>query len=240
MATGTLKKRKNPWHDVLWLSVPLIVLFGLYHSFVSGNPITIREFLVKGVTHTGLILIALSLLLGNIAKFWNRYDKFLHYRKQLGITGFYYVFAHGHVATALYLWDDPALFRAQWVSFVAGLLSLYVLGICVEISEIWAIRKLGPQRWRKTIRYLSYTAFILALIHIAWIRWTDWSHYMHRAIVDLEDGAILLPQLSFVTFVFCLGVVLWRFGVALYDTVNTWEKSRQAPIESNNSPSETT
>jgi sulfoxide reductase heme-binding subunit YedZ len=235
--TGKIK-RKNPWYDVLWFSIPLVVYFGLYHSMVSGNPVTIREFLVKGVTHTGLILIALSLLLGNIAKFWNRYDKFLHYRKQLGIIGFYYVFAHGNIATALYLWDDPSLFREQWISFIAGLLSLYVLGVCMEISEIWAIRKLGSKRWRRTIRYLSYTAFILALLHIGWIRWEEWWRYFLQASWYLKDGALLLPQLSLLTFIFSGGVVIFRIYVAIYDVIDTIKKQRESLQDSLESPKE--
>ncbi len=225
MALAKLKK-KNPWHDVLWFSVPLIIFFGLYHSLVSPNPMSMREFFVKGVTHAGLILIAISLLLGNIAKFWNRYDKFLHYRKQLGIIGFYYVLVHGQIATILYLLPNPHLLRTEWPSFLAGLLSLYVLAVCMEISEIWAIRKLGSKRWRKTIRYLSYTAFLLALIHIAWIRLEEWWRYIHNFFIYIEDGSILLPQLSLVTFVFSVGVVLWRFGVAIYDVLNNRAKRR--------------
>lgn len=224
-------KKKNPWHDVLWFSLPLIILFGLYHSLVSPNPMSMREFFVKGVTHAGLILIALSLLLGNIAKFWNRYDKFLHYRKQLGITGFYYVLAHGQIATILYLLPNPGLLRTEWPSFLTGLLSLYVLAVCMEISEIWAIRKLGSKRWRRTIRYLSYTAFVLALVHIGWIRWEEWALYTQDMIPALGSGLLILPQLSLVTFVFSIGVVFWRLGVALYDVVDDIQKHQLAQQE---------
>lgn len=214
-------KRKNPWIQVVLFSLPLIGIFGVYHNLATPQYFSLVEFGVKGLTHAGLMLIACSLVLGPTAKFFDSFDKYLHYRKQLGITGFYYVLIHGFIASVLYLWPSPAFFLRFANSIILGLLSLYLLALCTEWSEVYIIRKVGSKVWRKMLRWMSYSAFVLSLIHIWLIEHQGWES------LYFSDPNRFLPPLSLLTFFLGSLVVAWRLCVMVYDIVTSQTKAKK-------------
>lgn len=203
-------KQKNSWLRVIHFSLPLIIIFGLYHALQTGTW-SGQEMLIKGVTHAGLVLIGMSLWLGTLAKFWNRFDRFLFYRKFLGITGFLYLLFHGFIALWLYLLPNQEFFLEYILSFTTAYIALLIFAFAAKISEIWAIRTLGSKRWRRVLRYSTYTAFILSLYHVYALRVDQWTIYLLG-----EEG--IFPSLSLVTFSFGIILLIYRFGVFCYDT----------------------
>jgi len=218
-------KRKSPWRQVIVFSLPWILLLGGYYSLSSGV-YGFQHFLIKGIIHTGFLLISFSLLLGTLAKFFDRFDKYLHYRKQLGIVGFFYGSIHGVLAPILYLIPTMPVADRQLQGAFAGLIALALFYVCAYISSIPMIRKLGSARWRKTIRYTSYTAYTVAIVHIFLFSYPKWLAYG----ASLSQGYWGLPPMSLFTFLLGVGVITWRFGVMWYDIIRIAQtKKSEAP-----------
>lgn len=205
-----LVKKHNPWKNIILFSLTTIPFFSLYYVGTVYESVSAVEMVLKGFTNTGYFLIGFSLLLGPLAKFWNHFDKFLTYRKQLGIIGFMYALLHGVVGTMIYVFPNPDILVNNYWAVALGLLALYLFFICYAISEIIVIKTLGPKRWRRVIRYISYTAFILATIHIYLAKLPVWQEYI--------SSNNLLPPLSLVLFSFGVFVLGFRFYVFIYDT----------------------
>jgi DMSO/TMAO reductase YedYZ heme-binding membrane subunit len=210
--------KTNNWKTILLFSFTTIPIFSFYYINTAYEYVSPIEFVLKGFTNTGYMLIGCSLLLGPLAKFYNIFDPFLHYRKQLGIVGFYYILLHGIVGTALYIFPTPWVLWEKFTAIVLGLIGLYLLFICTAISEIWVIQKLGPKIWRRCIRYLSYTAFILGTIHIFLAKYEVWQEFL------LSQNRIF-PPISMVMVGFGIIVLSLRFWVFIYDGFDLGHKT---------------
>lgn len=204
-------KKRNPWKNIILFSLTTIPFFAFYYWGTVYKSVSIIEMMLKSITNTGYLLIGLSLILGPLGKFWNYFDKFLAYRKQLGIVGFVYILMHGLMATIIYILPSPNILISDYWSIALSIISLYLLFVCYAISEIIVIKTLGPQRWRRLLRYISYTAFILATIHIYLAKLSVWQNYV--------NSDILYPPLSLILFSFGIFVLGFRFYVFIYDTL---------------------
>jgi DMSO/TMAO reductase YedYZ heme-binding membrane subunit len=205
-------KKRNPWKNIIKFSLTTIPFFSIYYAGTVYEYVPGIEIVLKGFTNTGYLLIGLSLLLGPLGKFWNYFDKFLTYRKQLGIVGFMYALIHGVVGTIIYVLPNPDIMVNNYWTIALGIIALYLLFICYAISEIVVIKTLGPKKWRRLIRYISYTSFILVTIHIYLAKLLVWQNYI--------NSDILFPPLSLVLFSFGLFVLGFRFYVFIYDTLS--------------------
>jgi DMSO/TMAO reductase YedYZ heme-binding membrane subunit len=203
-------KKRNPWKNIIFFSLTTIPFFSVYYVGTVYESVSVVEMVLKGFTNTGYFLIGFSLLLGPLGKFWNYFDKFLTYRKQLGIIGFMYALVHGVVGTIIYIFPNPDIIITNYWAVALGIIALYLFYICYAISEIIVIKTLGPKRWRRLIRYVSYTAFILATMHIYLAKLPVWQNYI--------NSNILFPPLSLIIFSFGVFVLGFRFYVFIYDT----------------------
>lgn len=203
-------KKRNPWKNIILFSFTTIPFFSVYYVGTVYESVSIVEMVLKGFTNTGYLLIGFSLILGPLGKFWNYFDQFLTYRKQLGIIGFMYALIHGVVGTIIYVFPNPDILVNNYWAVALGILALYLFYICYAISEIIVIKTLGPKKWRRLIRYISYSAFILATMHIYLAKLPVWQEYI--------DSDIIFPPLSLVLFSFGLFVLAFRFYVFIYDT----------------------
>lgn len=202
--------KRNPWKNIIFFSFTTIPFFSLYYIGTAYKSVSSIEMILKGFTNTGYLLIGLSLLLGPLGKFWNYFDKFLTYRKQLGIIGFIYILMHGAIGTMIYVLPNPDILINNYWGVALGIISLYLLFICYAISEIVVIKLLGAKKWRRLLRYMSYTAFILGTIHIYLAKLIVWQNYV--------NSDILFPPLSLILFSFGVFVLCFRFYAFIYDT----------------------
>ncbi|MEM9717214.1 MAG: protein-methionine-sulfoxide reductase heme-binding subunit MsrQ [Pseudomonadota bacterium] len=101
----------------------------------------------------------------------------IKYRRAIGLMAFYYVLLH----LATYLLLDH---QVQWIGWDAvikdvtkrpyifiGVASLIVLMPLAFTSNNWAIRKIGPQRWRM-IHKLTYVAILAGAAHFVMLKKT--------------------------------------------------------------------
>ena len=122
-----------------------------------------------------LQLLLISLLITPLRD-WFKVN-LIKYRRAIGLMAFYYVLLH----LAAYLLLDH---QVQWLGWDAvikdvtkrpyifiGVASLIVLVPLAATSTNWAIRKLGPIRWR-LLHKLSYVAIIAGAAHFVLLKKT--------------------------------------------------------------------
>jgi DMSO/TMAO reductase YedYZ heme-binding membrane subunit len=173
-----MTKRKNPWLQVFYYSLVLMVLFGVYYMF-QAQDFKLINIVIKSMTNVGMFMVGQSLFIGPLGKFWDRFDKYIHYRKMLGVLGYYYLLLHAVFAMILYVLPRGTYSTLTLFSLGFGLTGLFLFHFCTEISDIDTIRSMGANAWRRTLRYLSYGGFIAGLIHIIISRWKwEWAPYL--------------------------------------------------------------
>lgn len=117
--------------------------------------------------------IALKLIIAGLAvtplRQWAGVN-LIGWRRAIGVTAFFFVLAHLMVWAVL----DVQQLSAMWSDIVkrpyvtigmVGFLCLVPLAIT---SNNWAVRKLGPVKWRKLHR-LAYPAAVLGSLHFMWV-----------------------------------------------------------------------
>ena len=218
-------KKINPWKNIILFSFTTRPLFSTYYFLTTYKDVQIIEIFLKGFTNTGYLLIGFSLLIGSLAKFWNYFDTYLHYRKKLGIIGFFYILLHGFVGTLIYVFPNPLILWDNFWAVFYGILGLVLFFICYCISEIVVIRLLGPKLWRRLIRYISYTAFIFGTIHLFLAKYVVWQEYI------MSDR--IFPPISLPLFVFGISILILRFYVFLFDTFHLGKDTVQGIISKN-------
>ncbi len=122
------------------------------------------------ITHTtgtlALIFLIASLAMTPLRKLSGS-NYFSHFRKLLGLVGFFYVFLH--LLTYLsfdrsgQLWTVPAdIVKRPFI--LVGMLAFLLLIPLAATSTSGAIKRLGAKRWKQLHR-LAYVAAILGVIH---------------------------------------------------------------------------
>ena len=207
-----MPKRKNPWIQVFYYSIVLIIIFGVYYM-LQAQDFNLTSIIVKAMTNAGMFMVGQSLFIGPLGKFWDRFDKYIHYRKMLGVLGYYYLLLHAVFAMILYVLPRGTYSSLTVFSLGFGLTGLFLFHFCTEISNIDTIRSMGANAWRRTLRYLSYTGFISGLIHIITARWSkEWEPYLTES-----QEMFALPPLSLLVSIFAAIVLSLRLYTFLYD-----------------------
>jgi len=92
------------------------------------------------------------------------------FRRAIGVVTFFFVLAHLLVWAVL----DVQSVSAIWADIVKrpyvtmGMAGFAVLLPLAVTSNNWAVRKLGPMRWRK-LHKLVYPAAVLGALHYVWL-----------------------------------------------------------------------
>lgn len=161
----------------------------------------------KAFAGSGAILLAIVFILGPLSRFFNVFDRYLQYRKEVGIVAFFLALTHGLVA----LFFLPAAFN--W-PFVFGLAGLAVLVILFFISNSWVENRLGTERWWRLQNWGLRVVVGLTILHVfvmkyaGWINWYKVGGEAFLVHPELPGGGLLVGW--FLIFVFL--VRLSEFG----------------------------
>jgi sulfoxide reductase heme-binding subunit YedZ len=132
---------------------------------LGPEPITALE---RELGKIGLQFVIAGLLVSPIRKFTD--VNLVRYRRAIGLLAFYYILLH----LMVWLFLDIGDLARIWADIVkrpyvtigfAGFLALLPLAVT---SNDWAVRKLGPLRWRSLHR-LAYPAAVLGVVHYMWL-----------------------------------------------------------------------
>ena len=191
------------WTNSIIVSVYVYIVVALYIGGIEG--LGELRLVNKATGYVGYILILLSMAMSSFCYFWNFADKYMLYRKYLGVVGALY--ACFHFVFSLYLimrfttLTEFILNPDNTAPFFLGLAATVVLVFLIVISFKWAVTVLGGTLWRNLLR-LGYLAVIFSILHLCWRSVGDWVAWLQ------QENGILLPPMSLL-MALVTGVILF-------------------------------
>lgn len=161
----------------------------------------------KSLADTSLILLEIVLLLGPLSRLFNRFDKWINYRKELGIMAFLVGAIHVYLSMFQLARRGPlGLYQSRPLVAYSGLLGLLIMAYLFVISFEKLKNKIGTAKWWK-MQYIGCRIAALAvLFHMAVFKYSEWGQWLAGNV-----GQLARPQLPPVS----LGVALFSALVFL-------------------------
>lgn len=158
----------------LAMAVPFYVALSVYLFYRRGYyDLYIANKIFAGVA---VILLGIVLLLGPGSRLFSFPDRYVQYRKELGIIAFFLGLIHSLVS----LFFLPSKFPLSkyfspisW-EFVFSLIAIILLIAIFAISNSWATRALGQTRWWKLQYWGVRIVFSLVCLHVFIMKWEGW------------------------------------------------------------------
>lgn len=187
-----------------------LIILGMclgYHNLRAGS-IGLRIF-NQALADAGMFLIALSMAMSGLTYFWDFLDKYLNYRKYLGLIGFWFIVVHGYISAfglpQLFKFPGYYLETNNIIPFLFALGSFITLIVMAIISDRHIMVKIGGTLWRKILRF-GYIAIIFGILHFGLKKYTSWTYWF-------QQEATLIPPLSLIVTIFAVWVIILRIAL---------------------------
>lgn len=207
-----------------------IILFAFYSIYLLYRRGYYDLYIVNKVfANVSIVLLGFVLLLGPLSRMFNKFDKYVQYRKELGITAFFLAIIHG-IVSFFFLSDHFTRERffttGKW-PFIFGLIASSILIVIFFISNKKASAAIGSKVWWKMQNWGVRLVFIFVTLHVFIMKYSNWlSWYQKGGATDLKrpdwPGAGILTA-WFIIFVIVVrtaealnkkfGMIAWYFGI---------------------------
>ena len=130
----------------------------------------------KALANTAAILFGVLLLLGPLGKYFKAFDRYLKYRKELGMVGAAIALAHV-VASYFFLRDHFPLERFYTtgrIPFAFGLAATLLLVVLVVISNRPMMHLFGGKLWWQLQHWGVRLMFVAVALHVGIMKWSGW------------------------------------------------------------------
>ncbi|MFZ1626281.1 MAG: hypothetical protein WAT81_00570 [Candidatus Moraniibacteriota bacterium] len=207
------------------VAVVLLVLFSCYlfirRGYFFDAPLTADVLYVpnKAIAGVGMVLLAFIFLIGPIVRYFDRFDKWLGLRKELGIVGAFLIAAHGIIS----YFSLPKKFPREYMSFLsleftAGLIGAALLVFLFVISFRKMIELIGAARWWFFQRWGLRIVILLAVLHVFDMKWVGWVKWLTKtpAAPTAELANPWMPGLGLYVGMFLGWVVIVRLYEMLF------------------------
>ena len=202
-----LHSESRLWIETIVYSIILFIVISAYY-FITGKSFSGGIF-NRIFADLAFILIGISLMLSSICYFWDFADKFIIYRKHLGLVGFAYLVIH--ILLSIFLpnytpFAEYYLADIRIKAFIAAVIATIIFVGMTVISNRLAIHEIGPKRWRHLMRF-GFIAYVLALYHFGakgiqyWLPWLT------------GKSESLFPSFGMMSFAFGLTVIILRIAL---------------------------
>lgn len=165
----------------------------------------------KSLASASLILLGIILLLGPLSRIYNRFDKWINYRKELGILAFFLGAIHVYLSMFPLAKRGPfGLFQSRPLVAYSGLLALLIISYLFIISFEKIKAKINSAKWWK-MQYLGARIAALAvLFHMTVFKYSEWGKWLAG---DTDKLAIpSWPPASLLVALFSAFVLLVRIS----------------------------
>ncbi len=205
------------------MAASLIAFFSLYLSFRRGYlfdaPPTADTLYVfnKVLIGAGTVLLAFTFLIGPIVRYFDRFDKWLSYRKEIGIVGGFLAAAHAVIS----YWYLPLKFPRAWINlsspeFAAGVVGVFLLVFLFILSFKSIIAAVNGSIWWFLQRWGLRAVIVATLVHVYVMKWNGWVKWWQQGgAVTPELAHPLIPGLGLLVTLFLTWVVIIR----LYESI---------------------
>ena len=221
------KYQREQYGAALMAAVPVFVSLSLYIFYRRGY----YDLYIANKAFAGdaAVLLGVVFLLGPLSRFFVIFDRYLQYRKEIGIVAFFLALVHGLVS----LFFLPSKFpMSRYVStlnwpFVFGLAGLVILVMLFFISNSWVENRLGTERWWRLQNWGLRLVVGLTVLHVfvmkmnGWLSWYKVGGEAALAHPELPGGGLLVGWfLGFAVLVRLsefggvrFGRIVWYFSV---------------------------
>ena len=160
-------------HERRAVVLSALVFLLLFFINISSNTLPVLKNVSKASAVTATLLIAVTLFLGPLSRFFPGYFKHdLIYRKFLGLSGFFFALLHALAAfVGTYKADIFLVFSVANPNFypaVFGAIGLLVLFALAATSTAHAIKKLTFNNW-KFLQRLGYLSLVFVVLHFVFV-----------------------------------------------------------------------
>ncbi len=214
-----------------WLKVSILadIIFAvmiLYNLLYAQTFQINLAILSESLAATAGFLLGFSFALSGMSYFFNFLDSKLHYRKQLGLVGYYFALVY----SLTLVFRFPEKYGNGLTSHILdgevllGFGAMAILTMMAIISHPQAVHILGATFWRILLR-MGYIAFILLIIRAVMIEgeiWQVWFSTMET-----------VPPPRLVLTVFAIAVIVLRIILQIAITFFPKKKIASAVINSN-------
>lgn len=181
----------------LFLSFYLFLRRGYYDLYIIN----------KVLAGTSTILLGFVLLLGPFSRLYQIFDRFLIYRKELGIIAFFFALIHG-LASFFFLPSHFSFpyFQKNFAVFWLGFSGLLVLTFLFLVSFEKIIEKIGRPRWWSFQVWGVRLAACLIFLHLflmkypGWIKWLQIGGSADLKRPFLPPASLLVGLFGFFVF----------------------------------------
>lgn len=135
----------------------------------------------KAIAGAGMTLLAFTFLIGPIVRYFDRFDSWLQYRKEIGIVGGFLAIFHG-IVSYFFL---PKKFPQEYLDFTtlefgAGLIGAFLLLFLFILSFKSIIAKMEGSKWWFLQRWGLRFVIILTLLHVFVMKWPGWMKWLKQ------------------------------------------------------------
>ncbi|KKU06442.1 MAG: putative membrane protein fused with a rieske [2Fe-2S]-like protein [Candidatus Magasanikbacteria bacterium GW2011_GWA2_45_39] len=143
----------------------------------------------KSLASGSLALLGIVLLLGPLSRLYQRFDKWVNYRKELGILAFFLGAAHVYLSMFPLARGGPfGLYLSRPLIAYSGLLGLLIMAVLFVISFEKIKSKIDTAKWWKTQYVGVRIAAIAILVHMTLFKYAEWLNWLKG-----ETGKIAIP-----------------------------------------------
>jgi len=204
---ASLPREIRLWGETIAYSIIIFMVVAGYYFVTNGS--FGERILNRVIADVALLLIGISLILSSVCYFWDFADKYIIYRKHLGLVGVGYLLFHILFSFLFSSYSPfPGYFLAdkRIVSFISAVIATIIFFIMAAISNQFAIHEIGPARWRKLMRF-NHFAFALTLFHFGAKGMPYWLQWMNG------KSSSIFPSFGLIVFLFGLVVLLLRIAL---------------------------
>ncbi len=162
------------------VAVPLFMLFSVYLYNRRG----FYDLYIMNKVFAGeaAVLLGIVLLIGPLSRFFSFPDRYVQYRKELGIVAFFFAIAHG-ISSYYFLpnrFPVDIFYGALWWPFVFGLAGIiFLIGIFI-IGNNFVMRKMDPRVWWPLQYWGVRIVFALTALHVFVMKWSGWISWYQK------------------------------------------------------------
>lgn len=168
----------------------------------------------KSLASGSLALLGIVLLLGPLSRLYQRFDRWVNYRKELGILAFLTGAIHVYLSMFPLARRGPlVLYQARPVIAYLGLMGLLIMAGLFILSFEKVKNKLDTAKWWK-IQYAGVRIAALAvLLHMTLFKYSEWGKWLTGEVGKLARPG--WPPASLLVAIFSGFVLLVRLSEIL-------------------------
>ncbi|HLC95180.1 MAG TPA: ferric reductase-like transmembrane domain-containing protein, partial [Patescibacteria group bacterium] len=162
------------------------------------------------------ILLILVFLTGPLARYFEKWDSWVGYRKEIGIVAGILALAHALITFVFYPTKSFAeYFSKDGLPALAGIVGVILLGALWVSSRNRVIELIGSRRWWFFQRWGLRVVIFLTVLHVVLLKYNGWMQWF---MTGTAKGVVLIwmPPLSLLLILFVLWVILIRFYESIF------------------------